>query len=148
MRSCCNVFARQSDCMASSLTGSTRSCLAALSRSLTTVCRRRRARCLGRCCTFCTQQNYLRRWTWTLASSVRGRLPGLYQHDSRRRLGCCRPALNMLGGRRDLAESKSSSFERDQNTCHVGGLSTTARQARYGRGTRLVIHCTGPGDGS
>jgi len=67
MRSCCNVFARQSDCLASSLTGSTRSCLPAVSRSLTTVsCRRRtfcsacrRALCLGHCCTFCTQRNYL-----------------------------------------------------------------------------------------
>ena len=54
----------------------------------------------------------------------------------------------MSGGRRGLAESKSSSFESGQNTGHVAGLSTTARQARYGRRARLVIQRTGLGDGS
>jgi len=120
MPSCCNVFARQSDCVASSLTGSTRSYLAALSRSYTTVnCRRRSsffsATRRARCCTFCIS---CRRWTWTFASSVCGRLPGLHQHDSRRRLGCCRPAANMPGRRRGLAGRKSSSFEPGQNTGH------------------------------
>ena len=86
-----------------------------------------------------------RRWTWTLTSSVRRRLAGLCQRDSRRCLGCCRPAVNISGGRRDLAESKSSPFEPGQNTGYVTWLSTTARQARY---ARLVMQCTGLGDGS
>jgi len=54
--------------------------------------------------------------------------------------------LQLPGGRRGLAESKSCLFEPGQNTAHVAGLSTTACQARHGNHASLDVHCTDPGD--
>ena len=78
--------------------------------------------------------------TWSLATSVRRRLSGLYERASWRCPSCSPSALNMP------SESQWSPFESNKNTGHVPWLSTSAIQTWHSPRTHPVILHPSSGD--